>query len=68
MKCKVINSSKSMLENEINDWLNSGKYEIFDIKQTQEDSYITVTILYLDNKEVRKKKINNLNNLTYIAI
>lgn len=62
MKCKVINIGKSVLEYEVNNWLDSGKYEIFDIVQTQEDSYITLTIFYLDKQEIRKKKLDKLNN------
>jgi hypothetical protein len=61
MKCKVINTNKNLLEDEINIWLNSGKYEIYNFAQTQtSDNYITVTILYYDNQEIRKKKLNNL--------
>jgi len=62
MLCKVINSSKYVLEKEINDWLSTGKYEIFDILQTQSDSYITTTFFYLDTKELRKEKLKKLNN------
>jgi len=62
MKCKVINTSKTLLERDVNNWLSSGKYEIFDILQTQEESYITVTIFYLDLKELRAKKLQKLNN------
>lgn len=61
MKCKVINSSKTMLESDINKWLQTGKYEITNIIQTQESSYITLTIFYLELNEVRKKKLDNLN-------
>lgn len=63
MKCKVINSSKKMLETEINDWLSTGKYEITQTLQTEDNmGYVTLTIFYLDKQEVRKKKIDKLNN------
>lgn len=62
MLCKVINSSKYELERNINDWLSTGKYEIFDILQTQDDSYVTTTIFYLDVKELREKKLKKLND------
>ena len=65
MKCKVINSSKSQLEEEVNEWLETGKYEIINILQTEDSSvgYITLTIFYLDLKEIRKKKLDKLNKL-----
>ena len=62
MLCKVINSSKYELEKCINDWLSTGKYEIFDVLQTQDESYVTTTIFYLDIKEVREKKLKKLND------
>ena len=62
MYCKVINSSKYTIEKEINNWLSTGKYEIFDILQTQDDSNITITFFYLDTKELRKEKLKKLNN------
>ena len=61
MKCKVINSSKNDLEKVTNDWLSTGKYEIIEIKQTQVDTYITLTIFYLDKNETRSKKIEKIN-------
>lgn len=64
MKCKVINTSKTLLEDEVNDWLQSNKYEIVNISQTESvnNGYITLTIFYLELKEIRKKKLDNLNN------
>lgn len=50
-----------MLESDINKWLQTGKYEITKILQTEENSYITLTIFYLELNEVRKKKLDNLN-------
>lgn len=63
MRCKVINASKSNLERLTNDWLEEGKYEIINLTQTQDDSYITLTIFYLEKKEIRKKKLDKLNKL-----
>ena len=62
MKCKVINSSKNLLENTINNWLESGKFSIIKITQTESanNGYITVTILYEDLKETRKRKLDKL--------
>lgn len=64
MKCKVINTSKKMLEKEVNDWLSTGKYEISQILQTEHSThgYITLTIFYLDKQEIRKKKLDKLDN------
>ena len=61
MKCKVINSHVSIIENTINDWLKTGKYEIIEIKQTQHGFDVTITIFYLDENEVRSKKLKELN-------
>ena len=65
MKCKIINSSKQNLERDVNIWLESGKYEINNIAQTESVNigYITLTIFYLDLKEIRKKKIIKINNI-----
>lgn len=62
MKCKVINTSKKMLENEVNDWLSTNKCEIIQIFQTEDANmgYITLTIFYLDKKEIRKKKLQKI--------
>ena len=64
MKCKVINSNKYDLEKDVNDWLETGKYEIFNLTQTESASngYITLTIFYLELKEIRKKKLEKLDN------
>jgi len=65
MKCKVINSHKNNLEQNVNEWLQSGNYEITEILQTEDSSvgYITLTIFYLETKEVRKKKLDKLNKV-----
>lgn len=63
MKCKVINSSKTLLEQHTNEWLKTGKYEIINMLQTQDDTYITLTIIYLELKEIREKKLEKLNNI-----
>jgi len=57
MKCKVINSNKSTLEEKINDWLVNENFEIFNVVQTQESDYITITFLYYDKLELRKMKL-----------
>jgi hypothetical protein len=62
MLCKVINSSKDSLEDKINDWLKTGKYEISHMLQSSNDIYITITIFYLEKNEIRKRKLENLNN------
>lgn len=60
MLCKVIYGTRSNLEQLTNEWLATGKYEITDVQQTQVDSYITLTIFYLDKQEVREKKLEKL--------
>jgi hypothetical protein len=62
MKCKVINSSKKNLEYDINEWLESGKYNIVQVLQTEENTtgYITLTIFYQDLKETRKSKLEKI--------
>jgi len=60
MKCKVINSNKTTLEEKINDWLDSGKFEILKFVQTQYNDYITITFLYYDKSELRKIKLTKL--------
>lgn len=62
MKCKVINTGKNLLEIEVNEWLSSGQYEIVNVVQSQESSYITLTIFYLEKKDIRKKKLNKIIN------
>lgn len=52
-----------MLEKDINEWLQTGKYEITNILQTEESSYITLTIFYLELDEIRRRKLDNLNNI-----
>lgn len=64
MQCKIINGIKSNVEDEVNKWLNdNNNYEIKHIVQTQDSVYITLTIFYLNNKEVRKTKIEKINNI-----
>ena len=64
MKCKVFNTNKKQLEDIVNRWLESGKYEITNIIQTEDANmgYITLTIFYLEQSEIRKKKLDKLNN------
>jgi len=49
MLCKVINTNKRQLEEETNQWLASGKYEIVKVIQTEDSNmgYITLTIFYM---------------------
>ena len=65
MKCKVINTSKTNLEKDINNWLQfeSGKFNITNITQTESsmNGYITLTIFYEELKEIRKRKLDKLN-------
>ena len=60
MKCKVINSNKMTLQDNIDEWLETGKYEIVETNQTQDNGYITLTIWYLDKNEMRSKKLRKL--------
>ena len=64
MKCKVINTNKSSLEHETNEWLKTGNYEIVSITQTEsaDNGYITLTIFYLELKEIRFKKLQKIKN------
>jgi len=65
MKCKVINTNRGTLEVEINNWLETGKYEIVETNQTQNDmGYITLTIFYLEKQEVREKKLKKLDSMS----
>jgi hypothetical protein len=63
MNCKVINSHKKNLEDDVNNWLKTGKYEITNIFQTEDANmgYITLTMFYRDLKEVRSEKIKKIN-------
>lgn len=64
MKCKVINTSKLNLEYETNEWLKTGNYEFVSITQTEsaDNGYITLTIFYLELKEIRFKKLQKIKN------
>lgn len=66
MQCKVINSAKHNLETDVNNWLQSGNYEISYVLQTENPTlgYITLTIFYLTLKESRKKKLDNLSDIS----
>jgi hypothetical protein len=54
-----------MLEQEVNTWLETGKYEITQTLQTEDAGmgYVTLTIFYLDKQEVREKKLDKLDKL-----
>ena len=64
MKCKVINTNKVQLEDVVNEWLKTGKYEIFKVLQTEVDTYITLTIFYYDKQELRAKKLEILDEIS----
>lgn len=65
MKCKVFTTGRKFLEQEVNNWLETKKIEIVSVVQTESDQngYITLTILYLDQNEIRSKKLEILNNI-----
>lgn len=65
MKCKVFTTGRMFLEQEVNDWLETKKIEIVSVVQTESDQngYITLTIFYLDQNEIRSKKLEILNNI-----
>lgn len=65
MKCKVFTTGRMFLEQEVNDWLETKKIEIVNVVQTESDQngYITLTIFYLDQNEIRSKKLEILNNI-----
>ena len=63
MRCKVIQSAPGFLEEEVNDWLSTGKYEIINILQTQDNYFVTITIFYLEKNEIREKKLKKLNKI-----
>ena len=61
MKCKVIISHKTDLENKVNVWLSENNYEIKNIVQSfANDNYIILTIFYLTLKESRAKKLKKI--------
>ena len=62
MKCKVINSDRDSLEENVNYFLNSNNIEIYNMLQTEctSNGYITLTIFYDDIKDVKKSKNKNL--------
>jgi hypothetical protein len=63
MKCKVITCPLKDLQDEINKWLENGTYEIIETNQSQLDYTITLTIFYLDQKELRSKKLKKIDNI-----
>lgn len=62
MKCKVISCGRSELEEKLNEWLENNKIEISSVTQSQNNNYVTITILYYTEKENRKLKLDKLNN------
>ena len=63
MECKVIIKEKELLEKEVNDWLDKNKLKIFNITQTENDGFITLTIFYNDLKETRKLKLDKISKI-----
>lgn len=64
MKCKVFYNSVTTSEYQINEWLKDNPVNITQMKQSYADTgYLIITILYDDLKELRKKKLDKLNNL-----
>ena len=63
MRCKVIQSTPGFLEKEVNEWLSTGKYEIINISQTQDNFFVTITIFYLEKSEIRERKLKKLNKI-----
>jgi len=61
MKCRVISGSGKKIEDAVNNWLDNNKVEIFEILQTENNTYITISIFYYDKTEERKHKLNKIN-------
>lgn len=59
MKCKVFVEHNKALEDKVNKWLESGKYNIITMTQSF-DVYVTLTIIYEDLKEIRKRKLDKI--------
>lgn len=63
MKCKVIRISNSdILEEVTNEWLKTDNYEIVNVSQVVKGDFLITTIFYYTEKELRKKKLNKLND------
>lgn len=65
MKCKVINTSNSTLEDNVNVWLSDNPaIEIIIVNQTESatNGYITLTMFYFDIKESRNKKLEQIDS------
>ena len=64
MKCKIFNEDVSYLEDSINDWLKSENVVIVNTVQTMDSNdNVVLTIFYLTENELRRKKLDNLNDL-----
>ena len=56
--------SEHIIESEINEWLNINKIDIKELKQSYTtDDRLVYTFLYYDKKEIRKLKIDKINEL-----
>jgi hypothetical protein len=63
MKCKVFYEDPDYLENDVNDWLKTENIEISHTTQSIDDQgNVILTLFYFTEKELRKKKLNKLNN------
>ena len=63
MKCKVFYEDAQYLENDVNDCLDTENIEISHITQSTDDQgNVILTIFYFTEKELRKKKLHELNN------
>ena len=64
MKCKVFYNGVKATEDSINEWLSQNPVNVTQMKQSYSDTgYLIVTILYDELKEIRKKKLDKLNDL-----
>jgi hypothetical protein len=64
MKCKVFFNSTKTTEYSINEWLSQNSVNITQMKQSYDEAgYLIVTILYDELKEIRRKKLEKLNDL-----
>lgn len=63
MKCKIFNEDVSYLEDSVNEWLESEKIVIVNTIQTMDgNDNVILTIFYLTENELRRRKLDNLND------
>ena len=64
MKCKIFNEDVSYLEDSVNEWLESEKIVIVNTIQTMDgNDCVILTIFYLTENELRRRKLDNLNDI-----